>query len=174
MGRPRTEITLTADERQELIRLTKRARVNRTVAFRARIVLACPETPDATIARRLRTTVSTVRKWRRRFASDRLAALYDEPRVGAPRHISDADVEAVIVRTLETTPPGETHWSTRRMATAAGLSHATIGRIWRTFGLQPHVTESFKLSPDPQLIDKIRDVVGLYGSARRGRGVLGR
>jgi transposase len=162
MGRPRTEITLTPDEQEDLTRLTKRARINRAVAFRARIVLGCVQVADATVARRLRTTVSTVRKWRLRFATGRLAALYDEPRVGAPRQITDADVEAVIVRTLETVPPGETHWSTRRMAKAAGLSHATIGRMWRTFGLQPHVTESFKLSPDPQLIDKIRDVVGLY------------
>ena len=90
------------------------------------------------------------------------APLYDEPRVGAPRVVSDEAVEAVIVKTLETTPKGETHWSTRTMAKAAGMSHTMVGRIWRTFGLQPHVTESFKLSPDPQLVAKIRDVVGLY------------
>ena len=92
----------------------------------------------------------------------RLEGLYDEPRVGAPRTISDDEVEAVIVKTLETTPKGETHWSTRTMAAKARMSHTMIGRIWRTFGLKPHVTRSFKISPDPQLVDKVRDVVGLY------------
>jgi transposase/transposase-like protein len=132
------------------------------VAFRARIVLACAEASDTAVARRLRTTKTTVAKWRSQFVDRRLAGLYDEPRVGAPRTISDAAIEAVIVRTLETSPAGETHWSTRTMAKAAGISHSTIGRIWRTFHLQPHRTESFKLSPDPQLVAKIRDVVGLY------------
>ncbi|MEQ1575734.1 MAG: IS630 family transposase [Vicinamibacterales bacterium] len=162
MGRPRAEVVVTDDERAELIRLTKRARVNRAVAFRARIVLACIEAPDSAVAKRLRTTKTTVAKWRSQFVERRLAGLYDEPRVGAPRSITDADVEAIIVKTLETTPPGETHWSTRGMAKVAGISHTMVGRIWRTFRLQPHRTESFKLSPDPQLVDKIRDVVGLY------------
>lgn len=155
-------MVLSESERIELIRLTKRARVNRAVAFRARVVLACADAPDNAVVRRLRTTKSTVAKWRRRFIGDRLAGLYDEPRVGAPRGVSDDAVEAVIVKTLETTPKGETHWSTRSMAKATGMSHTMVGRIWRTFGLQPHVTESFKLSPDPQLVAKIRDVVGLY------------
>jgi hypothetical protein len=114
------------------------------------------------VTRRLRATRTTVAKWRGQFVDHRLDGLYDEPRVGAPRTITDETIEAVIVKTLETTPPGETHWSTRSMAKAAGLSHNTLGRIWRTFRLQPHRTESFKLSPDPQLVDKIRDVVGLY------------
>lgn len=139
--------------------------MNRSLAFRARLVLACADgTTASAVARRFRTTNATVGKWRRRFIDQRLAGLYDEPRVGAPRTISDEDVEAVIVKTLETTPAGETHWSTRTMAAKAGLSHTTIGRIWRTFGLKPHVTDSFKISPDPQLIEKIRDVVGLYMS----------
>jgi transposase len=103
-----------------------------------------------------------VGKWRTRFIATRLDGLYDEPRVGGPRTISDAQVEAVIVTTLETTPKGATHWSTRGMAAKVGMSHAMIGKIWRTFGLQPHRTQSFKLSPDPQLVDKVRDVVGLY------------
>jgi transposase len=162
IGRPRAEVVITESERSELIRLTKRAQVNRALAFRARIVLACAEAADTVVVRRLRTTKTTVGKWRRQFVDRRLEGLYDEPRVGAPRTISDETIEAVIVKTLETTPAGETHWSTRSMATAAGLSHSTIGRIWRTFRLQPHRTESFKLSPDPQLVDKIRDVVGLY------------
>jgi len=162
IGRPRAEIVLTGDERLTLVRLTKRSRVNRAVAFRARIVLACAKASDTAVARRLRTTKTTVAKWRSQFAAQRLTGLYDEPRVGAPRTITDAAVEAIIVKTLETTPPGETHWSTRSMGRAAGISHAMVGRIWRTFRLQPHRTESFKLSPDPQLVDKIRDVVGLY------------
>ena len=125
-------------------------------------MLACVDASDTAVARRLRTTKTTVAKWRGQFVDRRLDGLYDEPRVGAPRTIADEAIEAVIVKTLETTPPGETHWSTRSMAKAAGLSHSTIGRIWRTFRLQPHRVESFKLSPDPQLVDKIRDVVGLY------------
>ena len=146
-----------------MIRLTQRARANRVLAFRARLVLACAAgAANTAVARRYRTTNATVGKWRQRFIDRRLDGIYDEPRVGAPRTISDEEVEAVIVRTLETTPRGETHWSTRTMAAKAGMSHATIGRIWRTFGLKPHVTESFKISPDPQLIEKVRDVVGLY------------
>src|SRR5215204_2920586 len=162
LGRPKAEVVLTEIERAELVRLTKRSRVNRAVAFRARVVLACADATDKAVARRLRTTKTTVAKWRVRFNARRLAGLYDEPRVGAPRSVSDDAVEAVIVKTLETTPKGETHWSTRTMAKAAGMSHTMVGRIWRTFGLQPHVTESFKLSSDPQLVAKIRDVVGLY------------
>jgi transposase len=162
IGRPRAEIILTDDERVTLVRLTKRSRVNRAVAFRARIVLACAEASDTAVAQRLRTTKTTVAKWRGQFAAQRLTGLYDEPRVGAPRTITDAAVEAILVNTLETTPSGETHWSTRSMAKAAGIRHTMVGRIWRTFRLQPHRTESFKLSPDPQIVDKIRDVVGLY------------
>ena len=163
IGRPKAAFVVTDLERTELVRLTKRARVNRSLAFRARLVLACAEeTTDTAVARRHRTTNATVGKWRTRFIVRRLDGLYDEPRVGAPRTISDEEVEAVIVKTLETTPKGATHWSTRTMAAKAGMSHAMIGRIWRTFGLQPHITRSFKLSPDPQLVDKVRDVVGLY------------
>jgi len=163
IGRPRATLVVTDVERTELVRLTKRAHVNRLLAFRARLVLACADAPtDTVVARRYRTTNTTVGKWRKRFIERRLEGLLDEPRVGGPRTISDADVEAVVVKTLETTPKGETHWSTRTMAAKAGMSHTMIGRIWRTFGLQPHVTRAFKLSPDPQLVDKVRDVVGLY------------
>ncbi len=161
IGRPRSEVVITDSERTELRRLTTLAHVNRAVAFRARVVLAvADDTTDKAVARRLRTTKTTVAKWRVRFNARRLAGLYDEPRVGAPRSVSDDAVEAGIVKTLETTPKGETHWSTRTMAKAAGMSHTMVGRIWRTFGLQPHRTESFKLSPDPQLVAKVRDVVG--------------
>ncbi len=163
IGRPKVALVVTDVERRELVRLTKRAHVNRALAFRARLVLACTDAvPNTTVARRHRTSNATVGKWRTRFMERRLDGLYDEPRVGAPRTISDEAVEAVIVTTLETTPKGETHWSTRTMAAKAGLSHTMIGRIWRTFGLKPHITQSFKMSPDPQLVDKIRDVVGLY------------
>jgi transposase len=163
LGRPKAVLVVTDAERHELVRLTKRAGVTRALAFRARLVLACAGAASNTVvARRYRTSNATVGKWRTRFIERRLDGLYDEPRVGAPRTISDEAVEAVIVKTLETLPQGETHWSTRTMAKKAGMSHAMIGRIWRTFGLKPHITRSFKLSPDPQLVDKIRDVVGLY------------
>lgn len=157
-----TELVLLDGERDELLRLTKRARVNRNLAFRARIVLGCVDATNSAVARDLRTSKQTVGKWRRRFVEERLQGLYDEPRVGAPRTISDDDVEAVIVQTLETKPKGRTHWSTRSMAAKVGLSHTTIGRVWRTFGLKPHVSRSFKLSDDPQFVAKVHDVVGLY------------
>jgi len=163
MGRPKAALVVTDDERHTLERLTKRVQVNRQLAFRARLILACADgTANNVVARRYRTTNATVGKWRTRFIASRLDGLYDEPRVGAPRTISDDAVEAVIVRTLETKPVGETHWSTRSMAAQAGMSHTMVGRIWRAFGLKPHLTESFKLSPDPQLVEKVRDIVGLY------------
>jgi transposase len=156
-------LSVSESERAALVRLTKRAQVNRALAFRARLVLASAEgVPNTAVARRYRTTNATVGKWRGRFIVDRMAGLYDEPRVGAPRTVLDDEVEAVIVRTLETQPAGATHWSTRTMAAKTGLSHTMIGRIWRTFGLKPHITRSFKISPDPQLVEKVRDVVGLY------------
>jgi transposase len=137
--------------------------VNRDLAFRAKLILACgDELSNTAVARQHRTTNATVGKWRRRFIESRLDGLYDEPRVGGPRSISDEDVEAIIVKTLETTPKGQTHWSTRKMAKKAGISHTMVGRIWRTFGLKPHVSRSFKMSPDPQFVAKVRDVVGLY------------
>jgi transposase len=162
-GRPKAELILTQSEREELVRLTNRARVNRGLAFRAKLVLACAGgASNSTVARVHRTSNQTVCKWRRRFVDQRLDGLYDEPRVGAPRKYTDEDVEKVLVETLETTPKGRTHWSTRKMAKKTGMSHSRVGHIWRTFGLQPHLSTSFKVSPDPQLIDKVRDVVGLY------------
>jgi transposase len=156
------ELVLTDGEREELVRLTRRAKVNRSLAFRAKIVLACAAGSNSMVAHSLRTTNQTVGKWRRRFVEQRMAGLYDEPRVGAPRTISDDEIEAVIIKTMETKPKGRTHWSTRSMAANVGMSHATIGRVWRTFGLKPHVSRSFKLSDDPQFVAKVRDVVGLY------------
>jgi transposase len=162
-GRPKSPLILSAKERDELVRLMRRMRVNRSLAFRAKLVLACADGSTSTdVARRCRTSNQTVCKWRKRFVEHRLDGLFDEPRVGAPRKISDDDVEALIVKTLETTPKGRTHWSTRKMAAQIGISHTMVGRIWRTFGLRPHRTLSFKLSPDPQLIAKVRDIVGLY------------
>jgi transposase len=162
-GRPKAPLILSAEERDELLRLTLRARVNRNLAFRAKLVLACADgSTSSDVARRCRTSNQTVCKWRKRFVEHRLDGLFDEPRVGAPRKISDEDVEAIIVETLETTPKGRTHWSTRKMAAKVGVSHTMVGRIWRTFGLRPHRTLSFKLSPDPQLVAKVRDIVGLY------------
>src|SRR6187401_1079753 len=163
IGRPRAEVVDSDEERATLLRLTKRARVNRAVAFRARIVLACIDASDTAVACRLRTTKTTVAKWRGQFVERRLQGLYDEPRIGAPRTISDAQVEAIIVKTLSRRRrPAKPTGAPGRWSKAAGVSHTMVGRIWRTFRLQPHRTESFKLSPDPQLVEKIRDVVGLY------------
>ena len=114
------------------------------------------------MAKKLRVSPQMVGRWRARFVTRRVDGLLDAPRPGAPRTITDDTVEAVIVRTLETTPDGATHWSTRTLAKATGLSHGTIARIWRAFGLQPHRTKTFTLSPDPLLVEKVRDVVGLY------------
>lgn len=162
-GRPKVALILTADERQRLESLAHRSRSAPQVARRARIILACADGADGkVVARRLHITPGTVSKWRGRFITHRLDGLYDEPRPGAKRTITDEQVEQVIIRTLETTPRGATHWSTRGMADAVGLSHMAISRIWQTFGLQPHRTETFKLSNDPLLIEKIRDIVGLY------------
>jgi len=163
IGRPKATLVLSEAERVELVRLSNRARVNRGLAFRAKLVLACADgQTSSAVARTHRTTNQTVGKWRRRFVEQRLDGLYDEPRVGAPRKYSDEDVERVLVQTLESTPKGRTHWSTRKMAAKTGMSHTRVGHIWRTFGLKPHLSQSFKISPDPQLIEKVRDVVGLY------------
>src|SRR5258706_14494783 len=162
-GRPKVALILTDEDRRRLDSLAHRSRSAPHVARRARIILACAEGTDSkVVARRLHVKPATVCKWRGRFVTERLDGLYDEPRPGAKRTITDDQVEQVIVRTLETTPRGATHWSTRDMAKAVGLSHMAISRIWRTFGLQPHRTETFKLSNDPLLVDKVRDIVGLY------------
>lgn len=162
-GPPARTVELTEDERARLVELARRSKTANAVARRARIVLAAADGQgNAEIARTLGVGQSTAVKWRSRFLRLRLEGLLDEPRVGAPRTVSDARVEEVVAKTLEDTPHGETHWSRRSMARAVGLSADTIGRIWHAFGLKPHLTESFKLSPDPQFIDKVRDIVGLY------------
>ena len=150
VGRPKSELTISQQEREDLERLTRRTRVNRQVAFRARIVLLCADGISNTdVARQLRTSNATVGKWRKRFLEKRVDGLLDEPRPGAPRTIADEEIEKVVVQTLESLPEGRTHWSTRSMAKQVGLSHSTIGRIWRAFGLKPHVSERFQLSKDP-------------------------
>jgi transposase len=162
-GPKRAEVTLGASEREALERWTRRATTANALAMRARIVLACADGgSDVEVAARLAVTRNTVGKWRKRYLADGLDGLLDEPRPGRPRTISDAQVEDVIVRTLETTPKDATHWSTRSMAAQVGLTQTAVSRIWRAFGLQPHRTETWKLSRDPLFIDKVRDVVGLY------------
>src|SRR3569623_3546419 len=131
IGRPKAPLVLVAEEREELVRLTQRARVNRHLAFRAKLVLSCAEgISSADVARRCRTSNQTVCKWRQRFIAQRVEGLYDEPRVGAPRKISER-VEAVIVKTLEATPKGRTHWCPSKMAAQDGISHAMVGCFWR-------------------------------------------
>jgi len=162
-GRPKQALVLTGEERERLQSLAHRARSQSLLARRARVVLACADGLDNNAAaKKLRCSLGMVCKWRARFLKTRLEGLYDEPRPGAPRKVSDAQVEQVVIQTLESTPRGQTHWSTRGLAKATGLSRMTINRIWRAFGLQPHRSETFKLSPDPLLIDKVRDIVGLY------------
>jgi transposase len=164
MGSPRLQaLVLSEAERVELSALAARRRTAQGLALRARIVLACTETGSPRlVGERLDVHPDTVRKWRHRFAAHRLQGLRDEPRSGAPRKIGDERIEAVISRTLESLPADGTHWSSRGMAKASGLSAATVQRIWRAFGLQPHRVETFKLSTDPDFVAKVRDVVGLY------------
>ena len=162
-GRPKRPLVLTDEERDRLQSLAHRSRSQSLLARRARVVLACAEgLENQAVAKKLRCSKGMVGKWRSRFLETRLDGLYDEPRPGAPRKVSDAEVEKVVIQTLESTPRGETHWSTRGLAKATGLSRMTISRIWHAFGLQPHRRDSFKLSPDPQLVEKVRDIVGLY------------
>ena len=163
-GRPKAPLTLTDDERQTLERWSRRAKTAQTLALRAKIVLACAEgATNKAVAEQLRIWPQTVTKWRGRFVRQRLEGLSDEPRPGRPRMITDAQVEQVITKTLEEPPPRQdTHWSTRSMARQVGLSQTAVSRIWRAFGLKPHLVQTWKLSTDPQFIDKVRDVVGLY------------
>jgi transposase len=163
MGKPAVAIDLSAEERDELEGLARRRKTAQGLARRARIVLAAAEgLENKAIVALLDVDANTVGKWRRRFAEHRCAGLYDEPRPGAPRRIGDDEIAETIRKTLEETPPDATHWSLRGMARATGYAPSTIHRIWRAFGLQPHRTESFKLSTDPFFVDKVRDIVGLY------------
>ena len=166
-------VVLSDEERETLERWARRPKSSQALALRCRIVLECAQGGHNTeVAARVGVYADTVGKWRRRFLAQRLDGLHDEARPGAPRSISDDDVEAVIVKTLEETPVDATHWSTRSMAKATGMSQSAISRIWRAFGLKPHLVETFKLSPDPQFVDKVRDIVGLYVNPPEGALVL--
>ena len=155
MGRPTQPIVLTDDERDKLQQWARRPKTSQRLALRARI-------ENRQVARQLRVTDQTVCKWRERFRRARLEGLADEPRPGAPRQITDRQVEALITRTLESAPPQGTHWSTRTMAEALDMSQSAVSRVWRAFSLQPHRVETFKLSSDPFFVEKVRDIVGLY------------
>jgi len=163
LGRPTPDVVLTPAQRETLERWARRPKSAQALALRCRIVLACAQgRTNGEIAAELSLNRATVGKWRRRFAALRLDGLLDEPRPGRPRGITDEDVERVITKTLEEAPKDATHWSTRSMARSTGMSQTAVCRIWQAFGLKPHLSEGFTLSPDPQFIDKVRDIVGLY------------
>jgi transposase len=163
MGVARGNLVLNEAERTELASLAGRRSTAQALALRARIVLACAEgATNKEVAAQFGTCEDTVGKWRRRYIAQRLDGLRDAPRPGAPRTVDDERIEALIVQTLESLPPDATHWSSRGMARASGISVTTVQRIWRAFGLQPHRLETFKLSTDPDFVAKVRDVVGLY------------
>ena len=162
-GRPLAELVLSVSENNQLVEWTRRHKTSQALALRSRIVLACAQKESNTeVAHRLRITIQTVGKWRRRFVQRRLDGLLDEPRPGTPRTLGDARVERLLATTLNELPRDATHWSTRSMARKLKVSQSSVSRVWRAFGLQPHRTETFKLSTDPLFIDKVRDIVGLY------------
>src|SRR5579859_1711898 len=163
-GRPKAVLVVTEEERPILEGWARRSKTSQALAVRSRIVLKCAEGKlNTEVAEQLGVGPHMVAKWRGRFVRDRLEGLSDEYRPGQPRKITDEQVQEVIIKTLEETPPrGDTHWSTRSMAKAMGLDKGAVGRIWRAFGLKPHLEETWKLSSDPQFIEKVRDVVGLY------------
>ena len=162
-GRPVTAVVLTDEERDTLQRWARRPKSAQALAQRCRIVLGCAAgKSNKEVATELGVSQQMVCKWRGRFVADRLAGLADEPRPGAPRMIGDEQIEAVLVATLERQPVDASHWSRASMAKESGLSKSTVGRIWKAFGLKPHLVDTFKISNDPHFIDKVRDVVGLY------------
>lgn len=162
-GRPIKPLVLEAAEQAKLELMARRPKTDQRTAQRARIVLDCASgLSNTAVAAKRGVTIQTVGKWRARFLVGRLGALGDAPRSGQPRKLTDAKVEEVITRTLETRPKNATHWSTRTMAEASGLNQNAIVRIWRAFGLKPHLQETFKLSTDPFFVEKVRDIVGLY------------
>ncbi len=162
-GRPTSPLVLTMDERETLQQWARRPKTAQALAQRARIILACADGQrNKAVAREVHVAQQTVCKWRQRFVARRLDGLLEEPRPGAPRMITDTAIERVVIRTLEATPANATHWSTRAMENASGVSRSTVHRIWRAFGLQPHRLEAFKLSADPLFVEKVRDIAGLY------------
>jgi transposase len=162
-GRPKAALMVSAEQREELERWVRRRSTAQALALRARIILSCAEGgSNKDVASRLGMSRLTVGRWRSRFIRSGVDGLLDEPRPGAPRKISDAAVEKAVTLTLESKPRDATHWSTRSLAKRVGLSRSSVARIWRAFGLRPHRSESFKLSTEPLLIEKVRDIVGLY------------
>lgn len=162
-GRPKARLVVAPSERQTLERWTRRPKTAQALALRARIVLLCAKgLTNMEAAASVKVSRQMVCKWRRRFIERRLDGLLDEPRPGAPRRVRDAEVERIIAHTLESTPADATHWSVRSMAKAVGMKPTTVHRIWRAFALQPHRSETFKLSRDPLFVEKVRDIVGLY------------
>jgi transposase len=162
-GRPKAELMLSEEEREQLVRWSRRRKSSQALALRSRIVLACADGADnKTVASQLGCAPATVGKWRSRFVEHRLDGLADEARPGRPATVTADQVEDVVVATLESTPPNATHWTRAKMAERTGLSKSTIGRIWKAFDLKPHRAEGFKLSNDPLFIEKVDDIVGLY------------
>ena len=162
-GRPLSPLTVSAEQREQLQSWSRRAKTAQALAMRSRIVLLAGDgLRNKEIAHRQGCSQPTVGKWRQRFIDFGVDGLLDEPRAGTPRKLSDRQVERVLTRTLESQPEAATHWSTRDMAKACGLSQSTVSRIWRAFSLAPHRSETFKLSRDPLFIEKVRDIVGLY------------
>ncbi len=163
LGRRKAELVLSDPERAQLTRWSRRAKTAQFLALRAKIVLRCAEGgTNKQVAAELGVGHQTVNRWRVRFIAHRLEGLVDEPRVGRPPSVLLDQVEDVVVATLECTPGRDTHWSRASMSARTGLSKSTIGRIWKKFDLKPHLQDSFKLSTDPQFVDKVVDVVGLY------------
>ncbi len=162
-GRPKAELELTGEEREQLRRWSRRRTSSQALALRSRIVLGCAEgLSNKDVAAREQVTAVTVGKWRSRFVESRLDGLVDDPRPGRPTSVTAEQVEDVVVSTLESTPANATHWSRAKMAQRSGLSSSTIGRIWKAFELKPHRADGFKLSTDPLFVQKVYDVVGLY------------
>src|SRR5660397_134626 len=162
-GRPKSELILSGEGREEGLRWSRRAKSSQALALRSRIVLGCGEGLDnKAVAELVHCSTNTVSKWRARFVAGRLDGLVDEPRPGRPPTITAAQVEDIVAATLESTPKNATHWSRAKMAQRSGLSKSTVGRIWRAFELKPHREDGFKLSNDPQFVEKVYDIVGLY------------
>jgi transposase len=163
LGRPKAKLVVAPSERETLERWTRRRKTAQALALRARIILRCATgRTNLMVAQDLGVTHQMVGKWRARFVERRLDGLLDEPRPGTPRRLSDAKIEAIVVKTLESTPRDATQWSVRSMAKASGIGATSVHRIWRAFALQPHRAETFKLSADPLFVEKVRDIVGLY------------